>query len=377
LSKKRIYLSPPVLDENDKLALIRAFDSGWIAPLGPEVDLFEQNMNQYLGVNHAIALSSGTAGLHLALLAVGIQPGDKVIVPTLTFAATAFAVNYVGAEPIFIDSDELTWTIDTELLEEYLKTTKSIPKAIISVDVFGRPCNFAELNRIASEFGIILISDSAESLGSKFNAQPVGGQALVSVFSFNGNKILSTSGGGMLVTNDSAIASKVRYLSTQAREDVHWYEHKEVGFNYRLSNLLASIGNSQLARIDESVQLRKNIVNRYSKNFRETNGLNIIGSPRWGSSNFWLTNLVIDPKIYPGGKELVKKLLDSNNIESRFSWKPLHMQPIYRDSESILNGNAERVFSTSLCLPTGTNLLDSEIDLISNLTMEALRNAYI
>jgi dTDP-4-amino-4,6-dideoxygalactose transaminase len=373
--KERIYLSPPILDQKDKLALNRAFDSGWIAPLGPEVDLFEENMRQYLGVNHAVALSSGTAALHLALLAIGIQPGDKVIVPSLTFAATAFAVNYVGAEPIFIDSDDSSWTIDTELLEDYLKTTKTIPKAIISVDIFGRPCNFAELNRIASEFGLTLISDSAESLGSKFDSQPVGGQALVSVFSFNGNKILSTSGGGMLVTNDPLIATKVRYLSTQAREDVHWYEHKEIGFNYRLSNLLASIGNSQLARIDKTVQLRKKIVDNYSNNFAEINGLNVIGNPRWGSSNFWLTNLLIDPDIYPGGKELIKNSLDSNNVESRFSWKPMHMQPLYRDSESILNGNAEKIFSTSICLPTGTNLLESEINLISNLVIEALCDA--
>ncbi len=375
MPKERIYLSPPILDQKDKLALNRAFDSGWIAPLGPEVDLFEENMRQYLGVNHAVALSSGTAALHLALLAIGIQPGDKVIVPSLTFAATAFAVNYVGAEPIFIDSDDSSWTIDTELLEDYLKTTKTIPKAIISVDIFGRPCNFAELNRIASEFGLTLISDSAESLGSKFDSQPVGGQALVSVFSFNGNKILSTSGGGMLVTNDPLIATKVRYLSTQAREDVHWYEHKEIGFNYRLSNLLASIGNSQLARIDKTVQLRKKIVDNYSNNFAEINGLNVIGNPRWGSSNFWLTNLLIDPDIYPGGKELIKNSLDSNNVESRFSWKPMHMQPLYRDSESILNGNAEKIFSTSICLPTGTNLLESEINLISNLVIEALCDA--
>lgn len=377
MPEERIYLSPPVLDHNDKLALNRAFDSGWIAPLGPEVDLFEENMTKYLGVDHAVALSSGTAGLHLALLALGIQPGDKVIVPTLTFAATAFAVNYVGANPVFIDSDDPTWTIDTELLEDYLKTATTTPKAIISVDIFGRPCNFAELNRIATKFGMTLISDSAESLGSVFNSKPVGSQAIVSVFSFNGNKILSTSGGGMLVTNDPIIASKVRYLSTQARENVHWYEHREVGFNYRLSNLLASIGNSQLARIDETVQLRKNIVDRYSQNFSEVNGLKIIKSPKWGSSNFWLTNLLIDPEIYPNGKEFIKKTLDSNNIESRFSWKPMHMQPIYLDSESFLNGNAENIFSNSICLPTGTSLSNFDIDLISNLTIEALDNAYL
>jgi len=375
MSRDRIYLSPPILNDQDRAALNRAFDSGWIAPLGPEVDLFEKNMQEYLGVNFAVALSSGTAALHLALLAIGVKPGDKVIVPTLTFAATAFAVNYVGAQPVFLDSDISTWTIDTILLEEYLMNTKTLPKAIICVDIFGRPCNYDELNRIANKYGLFLISDSAESLGAKFEGKPVGSQALVSIFSFNGNKILSTSGGGMLATNDPRIASRARYLSTQAREDVHWYEHKEVGFNYRLSNLLASLGNSQLARIDTTVQIRGQIVERYTVNFRDVDGLSIVQSPIWGTSNFWLANLKIDKVLYPSGREIVKKTLDNNNIECRFSWKPMHMQPIYKNSESLLNGNAEEIFSASLCLPTGINLSNSDIDLISSLTVEALRNS--
>jgi dTDP-4-amino-4,6-dideoxygalactose transaminase len=372
MPEERILLSPPSLDSRDKEALSLAFDSGWIAPLGPEVDAFENSIAQYLSVQNAVALSSGTAALHLSLLAIGVKPGDSVVLPTLTFAATAFAVKYVGARPIFIDSELSSWTIDTCLLESYLETETTKPKAIISVDLFGRPCDFDELNRISLKFGIPLISDSAESLGSKFKNDHVGSQALITVFSFNGNKIISTSGGGMLVTNNFEIASKIRYLATQARDKVHWYEHSEIGFNYRLSNLLAAIGNSQLARLDETIQKRKAIQERYSSNFQHIDTLEVVNNPRWGVSNYWLTNIRITSDDFPEAREAIRRLLDSRNIESRYVWKPMHKQPIFLESEGCLNGTADKIYDSALCLPTGTSLTLSEVDLISELVLAAM-----
>ena len=372
MPSERIYLSPPSLNSVDKIALNLAFDSGWIAPLGPEVDLFEENFKDYLSVGNAVALSSGTAALHLALLAVGVLPGDSVILPTLTFAATAFAVKYVGANPIFVDSEISTWNIDTQLLEKFIEFTEPKPKAIISVDLFGRPCNFDELNRIARKFGIPLISDSAESLGSRFKKTKVGSQALISIFSFNGNKIISTSGGGMLVTDDNELASKVRYLATQARDSVHWYEHSEVGFNYRLSNLLASIGNSQLLRLEETIQKRRIIQERYATNLSRIKGFNIITNPEWGVSNYWLTNLIVDLDVFPEARNKIKSHLDANNIESRFIWKPMHTQPIFRDPKRAQYECAESIFASGLCLPTGTDLSLQNVDLISELVISAI-----
>lgn len=374
MPKERIFLSPPSLDSRDKDALNKAFDSGWIAPLGPEVDAFENSIKDYLSVQNAVALSSGTAALHLALLAIGVKPGDSVVLPTLTFAATAFAVKYVGANPIFIDSELTSWTIDTRLLESYLESESTRPKAIISVDLFGRPCDFDELNRISLKYGIPLISDSAESLGSVYKSQQVGPQALITVFSFNGNKIISTSGGGMLVTNDSEIASKIRYLATQARDRVHWYEHSEIGFNYRLSNLLAAIGNSQLTRLDETIQKRRAIQERYSSNFQHLDSLEIVSNPNWGVSNSWLTNLKINLDNFPEARETVRTLLDTNNIESRYVWKPMDKQPIFLDSQGLLNGTADEIYNSGLCLPTGTNLSLPEVDLISELVLRAIEH---
>jgi dTDP-4-amino-4,6-dideoxygalactose transaminase len=373
MSEKRIYLSPPSMNSLDRVALNRAYDSGWIAPLGPEVEGFEKKLSSYLGVDNAVALSSGTAGLHLALLAIGIKPGDRVIVPTLTFAATAFAVKYTSAVPIFIDSDLTSWTIDTTLLENYLETVDVSPKAIISVDIFGRPSNFDELRRISSKYGVPLISDSAESLGAIYDNKPVGSQALISIFSFNGNKIISTSGGGMLVSNDFEIASRVRYLATQAREDVHWYEHSEIGFNYRLSNLLAALGNSQLDRLNETIELRRRIQERYTTNFAQEADLEIVTNPKWGKSNYWITNLKINNARSEIARNSIKEALDLKEIESRFVWKPMHLQPIFRDSESVLNHNSETIYNSALCLPTGTDLSPADVDRISYFVIKTMK----
>ena len=373
MSEKRIYLSPPTINSLDKVALNRAYDSGWIAPLGPEVEAFEKKISSFLGVDHAVALSSGTAGLHLALLAIGIKPGDKVIVPTLTFAATAFAVKYTNAVPIFIDSDLTSWTIDTSLLENYLNTVDVRPKAIISVDIFGRPSNFDELTRISSKFEVPLISDSAESLGAIYDDKPVGSQALISIFSFNGNKIISTSGGGMLVSNNFEIASRVRYLATQARENVHWYEHIEIGFNYRLSNLLAALGNSQLDRLNETIELRRRIQERYATNFAREADLEIVTNPQWGKSNYWITNLNIKNSRSEIARNSIKEALDLNEIESRFVWKPMHLQPVFRDSMSFLNHNSETIYKSALCLPTGTDLCPADVDRISHIVIDTMK----
>jgi dTDP-4-amino-4,6-dideoxygalactose transaminase len=368
----RIFLSPPIILADDIARVTRALESGWAAPTGPEVDLFEQNFSEITNSGYAVALSSGTAALHLALLALGISKNDDVLVPTLTFAATVNAIKYVGANPILIDVDSENWCIDLNLLEGYLAKAVQPPKAIISVDLFGRMPDYVALNEICSKYGVLLIVDAAESLGSRLNDRPAGSFGDCAIFSFNGNKIVTSSGGGMFVSNNLELSNKVRYLANQARSNVHWYEHESIGYNYRLSNLLAALGDSQLSRLDAKVALRRQIRDSYTENFREVSNLKIIQDSPKQKSNAWLTNISLDSLCYPNSRDVVFNALKAEGVDSRFVWKPMHMQPIYMNEKAILTGVSEKIFSESLCLPSGENLTKQQIDFVSGILKENL-----
>lgn len=356
---EKTYLSPPDITELEIESVIAAMKSGWVAPLGPEVDGFEKDFAAFCNVDFAVALSSGTAAIHLGLLSLGVGPGDKVVVPTLTFAATAFAVKYTGATPIFIDARMSDWNLDIDLLRDYLFEARSsgeLPKVIIPVDIFGRTCSYIEINELAEEFGVKVLSDSAESLGAKYHGNPAGSLAEISAFSFNGNKIITTSGGGMITTNSSEIAKKIKYLSTQAREPVSWYEHREVGFNYRMSNILAAIGRSQLARLPEILAHRRAKHEVYLSGFNANERIKVVSNQIGHESNNWLTTVTIDSKAKPHAPELIIESLNEIGIESRRAWKPMHLQDIFKNNRAELNGTSDLIFKEGLCLPSGQNL---------------------
>lgn len=347
-----IYLSPPNTGELEKKFALDALDSGWVAPLGPHVEQFESELASFVGAQYAVALSSGTAGLHLCLLAGGIKPQDEVIVPTMTFAATAFAVTYVGAQPIFIDSERLTWNVDPELLDNFLakrERTSSLPKALIAVDVFGQCANYPAIEEICNKYGVLLIEDAAEALGATCGKRSAGTFGKAGVFSFNGNKIITTSGGGMVVTDDEKFARQIRYLATQARQPVSWYEHDDVGYNYRLSNILAAIGRAQLQRLPEFIASRKAARAAYTEYFKAVDGVHVIQDSAQGESNYWLTILYFEE---PSQVEQVRLFLESNRIEARHVWKPMHLQPVFSANEAIGGQCATQLFEHGLCLPS-------------------------
>lgn len=373
----RILLSPPKASRQDVQAVVEALQSGWIAPAGPHIALFEDAISRTVGTEHAVALSSGTAALHLGLKALGIQEDDVVIVPTATFAATAFAVTYLGATPVLVDVDS-TWSLDPALLEETardLQRRGTPAKAVIPVDLFGSPANHDELNSIARRFDMKTLADCAESLGATLQTgAPVAGSgAHASVLSFNGNKIVSTSGGGMLVTNDKDLAEKVRFWATQSREPVHWYEHREIGYNYRLSNVLAALGFSQLQRLEEEVQLRRSVRDRY-RELLDVPGVTVQVDPPWGTSNAWLTLVTLDAGVHPQANQRLIFELERCGIEARLPWKPLHLQPVFASAPRYLNGAAERLFKEGICLPSAGSLSDRELVSVCGVVRQVLRS---
>lgn len=349
-----IYLSPPNIGEIEKGFVLDALDSGWVAPLGPHVDAFEREIADFVGAKHALALSSGTAGLHLALLTAGVKPGDEVVVPSMTFAATAFAVTYLGAEPVFLDSESSSWNMDPEVLSDFLANRKrqgNLPAAVLTVDVFGQMADYENLETICQEYDIPLIEDAAESLGSVHDSKPAGRFGMSGVFSFNGNKIMTTSGGGMVVSDDEDLIHRMRYLATQARQPVPWYEHTDIGYNYRLSNILAAIGRGQLQRLPQLMSDRIDARKTYSAFFAGTDIANIIQDAPWTTSNAWLSI------AYFENAEIVEALrlfLASRGIESRHVWKPLHLQPVFASNEFFGGNNAVQLFEHGLCLPSGS-----------------------
>lgn len=350
----RIYLSPPDVSGSDKEAVLRAFDSGWVAPLGPEVDAFERELADVTGRSHAIALSSGTAALHLALLLAGVGPGDRVLISTLTFAATANAAHYVGADPVFIDSDAATWNMDTGLLAEALSDGPYA--ACIPVDIYGQCADYEGIAELCARAGVPIISDAAESLGASHRGRPAGSFGDMAALSFNGNKIITTSGGGALLTDDAEAAERARFLATQARDPAPHYQHTEIGFNYRLSNLLAALGRSQLADLERRIAVRRQHFESYRSELGSLPGVEFMPIPEWSEPNYWLTVMTVDPAAAGVGREEVRVHLEGLDIESRPLWKPMHMQPVFAGRRTYGGEVATALFDHGLCLPSGSSL---------------------
>jgi dTDP-4-amino-4,6-dideoxygalactose transaminase len=360
---KRIYLSPPDVGATERALLLDAFDSNWIAPLGPHVDAFESEFAAAVGVPFAVALSSGTAALHLSLLGVGVKTGDEVLTSTLTFAATANAVTYVGATPAFIDVSPKTWTLDADLLEEELVERARrgrLPAAVIAVDLYGQCCDYARIAAACERFGVPLVEDAAEALGASYRNQSAGAFGHCAAFSFNGNKIITTSGGGMMVSHSGAMIERARHLATQARDAAPHYEHSDVGFNYRLSNLLAAIGRAQLRALPDKIARRRAIRARYASQLARFDGIELLAEADYGCSNAWLTCITVDAQEFGASREQIRLHLAARNIESRPIWKPMHLQPVFRDCRMRRGSVADRLFSTGLCLPSGSNLSATE-----------------
>jgi dTDP-4-amino-4,6-dideoxygalactose transaminase len=356
---ERIYLSPPDMSAAEREVLVAAFDSNWIAPLGPEVDAFERDLAQRVEVRDAAALNSGTAALHLALILLEVGPGDEVWTATLTFAATANAIRYVGATPVFIDSERESWNMDAALLREALRdasTLGSLPKALIVVDLYGQCADYDAILDSCREYGVPIIEDAAEALGATYHGKPAGSLGAIGVLSFNGNKIMTTSGGGALVSEDAALVKRARYLASQARQPVAHYEHEEVGYNYRLSNLLAAVGRAQLGRLDAFVERRREINRAYRAALEGIDGITFLPETPGGRSTCWLTCVLLDKNRLEVGPEQIREHLETHNIEARPVWKPMHLQPVYRGCRVIGGAIAEDLFRRGLCLPSGSTL---------------------
>jgi dTDP-4-amino-4,6-dideoxygalactose transaminase len=355
----RIFLSPPHLSGRELDLLREAIESNWVAPLGPQVDAFELEVAEAVRVPHALALSSGTAGLHLALVVLGIGPGDEVACSSFTFAASANPILYAGATPVFVDADEATWTIDPELLEQALAERPQI-RAAIAVDLYGQCCDYDAVAAICARRGIALIQDATESLGSSYGDAPAAGQGDLAVLSFNGNKVITTSGGGMLVSRNADWIDHARKLSTQARDPAPHYEHTEIGFNYRLSNLLAAVGRAQLAVLSERVAARRRLNGRYRELLAAAPGISFMPEAPYGRSNQWLTCIVVDPQTAGTDRETIRLALEEEDIEARPLWKPMHMQPVYRSAASYGGSVSAALFERGLCLPSGSALAEAD-----------------
>jgi dTDP-4-amino-4,6-dideoxygalactose transaminase len=359
----RVFLSPPDVGDEERRMLLEAFDSNWIAPAGPDVDAFEQDLAEKTGMAHAVALSSGTAALHLALLLAGVERGDEVLVPSFTFIASAAAVTYLGAHPVFIDCSADSWNLDPALVEEVLtrrvRTGRRL-SAVITVDLYGETADYMALESLCRRFEVPLIEDSAEALGATHQGRAAGSFGIAGVFSFNGNKIITTSGGGMLVTQSRQLAERARHLATQAREPFPHYEHSTVGYNYRLSNLLAALGRAQLRGLESRVERRKQINAAYTQALAGLPGISPMPRTSAGTSNYWLTCVTIEPEIFGVDREHVRLALEMEDIESRPTWKPLHLQPAFAGIAFVGPGHCERVFDRGLCLPTGSALTPAD-----------------
>jgi dTDP-4-amino-4,6-dideoxygalactose transaminase len=372
----RIFLSPPEVGPEERQMILDAFDSNWIAPLGPDVDAFEAEFAEFVGVGHAVALSSGTAALHLALLLEGVGPGDEVLVPSFTFIATASPVCYVGAEPVFVDCAASTWTIDPDLvaaeLEERARGGR-LPKAVVTVDLYGQSADYDRLQASCLEYGVPLIEDAAEALGGTYRGRQTGSFGTTGIFSFNGNKIITTSGGGMMVTESAEVAERARYLATQARDPFPHYEHTVIGYNYRLSNLLAALGRAQLRGLASRVARRRRINHAYREALADLPGVEFMPVADYGEPNYWLTCITIDPELFGVDREDVRLALEEADIESRPTWKPLHLQPVFAGSRTVGGSVSAGIFERGLCLPSGSAMTSSEISSVTELVQRLSR----
>ncbi|AYA37252.1 aminotransferase class I/II-fold pyridoxal phosphate-dependent enzyme [Hymenobacter oligotrophus] len=372
----RLYLSPPHLGRHELNYLHKAIEDNWVAPVGPNIDGFERDICQYTGAQHCVALNSGTAAIHLGLQLLGVGPGDEVLVPSFTFVATANPVRYLGAEPVFIDSETDTWNICPGLLREAL-TERSrrgrLPKAIVLVHLYGMPARLPELLAIAAEFGVPVLEDAAEALGSTFQKQPLGTFGAVGIFSFNGNKIITTSGGGALVTNKSEWAQQARWLATQARDAAPHYQHSAVGYNYRLSNLLAGIGRGQMGLIEDRVKRRREIYAQYCELLKPLPAVQVGPAELPNArANRWLTTILLRPEHTNLSPEEVRQHLETHNIEARPLWKPLHLQPLFAGCATYGGSVCEDLFNRGLCLPSGSAMTDAHVRRVISALKEIL-----
>lgn len=367
----QILLSPPHLGHLELEFVQTAFNNNWIAPAGPQIKLFEQEFCKVVGASHGAALSSGTAALHLALILAGVQAGDEVFCSTLTFIATANPILYVGAKPVFIDSDYSSWNMDPNLLAEALKQRARIgklPKAVILVHLYGQSADIDPILATCNYYGIPLIEDAAESLGATYKGRSTGTFGQMGIYSFNGNKIITTSGGGMLISEDANLVDQARFLATQARDPAPHYQHSSLGYNYRLSNVLAGIGRGQLQVLDQRVAARRFNYDRYQQSLGHLPGINFMPALRCGQGTRWLTSLTINADECGVTRNEVRETLLAHHIESRPVWKPLHLQPIFSGCECFGGAVAEKLFQEGLCLPSGSNMTEADINRVISLT---------
>lgn len=360
----RIYLSPPHMSGKETQFVEEAFATNWVSPLGPNVDAFEHAFAERVQVRHAVATSSGTAALHLALRLWGVGPGDEVLVSTLTFCASVNPILYLGGKPVFIDSEQESWNMDpslvAEAVEQRVRAGRS-PAAVVVVHLYGQVTDLDPILAVCRPAGIPVIEDAAEALGATYRGRSAGSFGDAAVFSFNGNKIITTSGGGMLVTGDPVMAQHARKLATQAREPAPHYEHSEIGYNYRMSNVLAGIGRGQLAALEERVAARRRNFAIYRSALDDIPGLVFMPEASWGTHTRWLTTLTIDPRVAGADREAVRLALDARSIEARPVWKPMHLQPVYAGLEVLGGCVAERLFEDGLCLPSGSSLTEEAV----------------
>ncbi len=361
----RIYLSPPHITGNEQKYVADAIASNWVAPVGPHLSKFEETFAQRVGVGHAVAVSSGTAAIHLAIRLLDVAPKDELLCSSLTFIASATPILYEGATPVFIDSEQQTWNMDPQLLAEELAESdqqRKLPKAIIVTDILGQSPDMNAILEVAGRYDIPVIEDAAQSLGSTYQGHSVGTQCWASTFSFNGNKIITTSGGGMFCSNDAAHVERARWLSTQARDPVSFYQHTELGYNYRMSNIVAAIGVAQLETLDERVAARRHNFDYYCQRLQDIPGLTMMPMADYGQSNCWLTTLQIDADRFGASCDELCAAAEQENIEIRRIWKPLHRQPLFSGCRFRGGEISEQVFERGVFLPSGSALTDDDLN---------------
>lgn len=374
----RIHLSTPHMSGREQAYVADAFASNWIAPLGPHVDAFEAEFARTVGSRHAAALSSGTAALHLALQLAGVRPGDEVLVSSLTFSASVNPIAYLGARPAFIDSEARSWNMDPALLEQALDDRARagrLPAAVVVVHLYGQSADLHPIVDACARHGVPLVEDAAEALGADYHGRAPGTFGQSGIFSFNGNKVITTSGGGMLVSDDDALVAHARKLATQARDPAPHYEHSEIGYNYRLSNVLAAIGRAQLEVLEERVLARRAVFEFYRQALADVPGLRWMPEAPWGRHSRWLTCLTVDPAEFGAGREALRLALEAQNIEARPVWKPMHLQPVFAGFPAWGGDVARGLFDHGLCLPSGSNLSRSDLERVAGVVRAAAGGA--
>jgi len=368
LDQARIYLSTPHMGDEEQGFVAEAFASNWIAPLGPHVDAFETEFAALVGTPHAAALSSGTAAIHLALRLLGLERQEEVFCSTLTFSASANPILYEGAKPVFIDSERESWNMDPGFLAEALEDRARkgrLPRAVILVHLYGQSAATHSISELCERYRVPIIEDAADALRARYKAISPGTRGRIGIFSFNGNKIITTSGGGMLVSADASLVEKARFLATQARDPAPHYQHSEIGYNYRLSNVLAAIGRGQLRVLSQRVDARREVCRYYQTALAALPGIKFMPEAAWGRCTRWLTCILIDPREFGADRETIRRRLAANNIETRPIWKPMHLQPIFAGCDCFGRNVAEDLFKHGLCLPSGSNLTLAELNRVA------------